>query len=216
MGLIESTQSNPRTKMAHFACSLVLACGLNLIQTTHAQDQILTDVSKDAFTERVLLDLSDTIPGDVITVEWEGIPVTVIHRTDHHIEQLGKDLLTIDPTSQSADYPFFLHEKWFSTKSYVHQSLRSQKDEYFVGILLSTIRGCAPFVYQNTYEDLSEYVNAHIEMLGGLFWDPCDHVMFDFSGRSLINQNQKQPSNLVIPAYEFIDAHTLMLGETTD
>ncbi len=65
-----------------------------------------TDVLSKATTEA---DISDIAPGQVHTVEWQGKPVFILHRTDQQIDKMRQSEGGKDPT---ADQKRVLEPNW--------------------------------------------------------------------------------------------------------
>ena len=79
-------------------------------------------------------DISKIEPGQMITVEWRGMPVYVVRRTAEALESIKKmDSLVRDPASNESNQP-----------AYAKSEYRSIKDEYLVLMAVCTHLGCAP------------------------------------------------------------------------
>ncbi|NOL50361.1 ubiquinol-cytochrome c reductase iron-sulfur subunit [Pelistega europaea] len=144
----------------------------------------------------ITVNLSVIAPGTMITAEWQGKPVWVLHRTPEMIEGLKKnDPFLADPNS---DRPGF-------TPDYAKNTNRSRKPEWLVVVGICTHLGCSPsprFAVGG-----SEGMPANWE---GGFLCPCHGSRFDLAGR--VFKNQPAPDNLLVPPYYFVDDNTIMVG----
>lgn len=140
--------------------------------------------------------LGGIAPGTMITAEWQGKPVWVIHRTPAMIDGLTKnDSHLADPKSERPDY----------TPDFAKNEGRSRKPEWFICVGICTHLGCSPsprFAVGG-----SEGMGSDWE---GGFLCPCHGSHFDLAGR--VFKNQPAPDNLLIPPYYFVDDNTVMVG----
>lgn len=144
----------------------------------------------------ITVNLSVIAPGTMITAEWQGKPVWILHRTPEMIENLKKnDPFLADPNS---DRPGF-------TPDYAKNTTRSRKPEWLVVVGICTHLGCSPsprFAVGG-----AEGMPAGWE---GGFLCPCHGSQFDLAGR--VFKNQPAPDNLLVPPYYFVDDNTIMVG----
>ncbi|HEX5128050.1 MAG TPA: ubiquinol-cytochrome c reductase iron-sulfur subunit [Rhodocyclaceae bacterium] len=143
-------------------------------------------------------DISKLEPGTMMTVEWQGKPVWIIHRTKEQLATLDKDTAQLaDPNSVNSDQP-----------DYIKGPYRSIKPEYMVCVGICTHLGCSPspkFAPGNESGMGSDWP--------GGFLCPCHGSTFDLAAR--VFKNKPAPDNLVIPPYRYVNDTTLMIGEDT-
>jgi ubiquinol-cytochrome c reductase iron-sulfur subunit len=144
----------------------------------------------------VEVDLSRLELGMMLTVEWRGQPVWIVHRTREMIESLPKlDGAMADPGSSMPMQP-----------DYAKNEVRSIKPEYLVLVGICTHLGCSPSqkLVPGTESGLGD------QWPGGFFC-PCHGSKFDFAGR--VYQNVPAPTNLVVPRHFYVNALTIRIGE---
>ena len=139
-------------------------------------------------------DISKLKPGELITVEWQGKPVWILHRTDDMLRQLSKDEQQLsDPESEVPHQP-----------EYSKNSTRSIKPEYLVLVGICTHLGCVPnFRPEKSPADLG---NA---WRGG-FYCPCHGSKYDLAGR--VFKGVPAPTNLIIPRHAYLSDFQLIIG----
>lgn len=144
----------------------------------------------------VEVDISKVEPGMMVTVEWRGKPVWVVHRTKEMIGRLSKlDGQVADPKSSVRMQP-----------DYATNEARSIKDEYLVLVGICTHLGCSP----------SQKLAAGAESgLGedwpGGFFCPCHGSKFDLAGR--VYKGVPAPVNLEVPPHMYLSDTRLLIGE---
>ena len=141
----------------------------------------------------VEVDLSALEPGQQVTIEWQGMPVWIIRRTQEmltHLDRARGDLR--DPASLVAQQPEYAKNKY-----------RSIKPEYLVLVGICTHLGCSP-KYTPTVEELGP------DWPGG-FYCPCHGSTFDLAGR--VFKGVPAPINLQVPPYKFISEKAIVIGE---
>lgn len=144
----------------------------------------------------VRIDLSKVRPGEMVTEEWRGKPVFVIHRTAEQLENLEKlnDSL-LDPMSKDKD----------QQPAYIDGVSRAIKPEYMVMVGICTHLGCSPkFRPEVGPADLGS------SWLGGFFC-PCHGSKFDLSGR--VYKAVPAPKNLEVPPYFYETDTVIVVGE---
>jgi len=140
------------------------------------------------------LDLGTVAPGALVTVEWRGKPIWVLHRTPQMIASLDDhDYLLLDPQSKEPQQP-----------PYARNRFRSIKPEFFVAIAICTHLGCIP-----SYRPQAGEPGLGANWPGG-FYCPCHGSAFDLAGR--VFKNVPAPRNLEIPPY-VLQGNTLVIGE---
>jgi len=138
----------------------------------------------------VEVDISKLGPGQMMTVEWRGKPVWIIHRTKEMLDGLAKNADKVaDPQSNRQMQP-----------EYAKNEHRSIKPEYLVAIGISTHLGCSPSEKFKTGAESG--IDA--EWQGG-FLCPCHGSTFDLAGRGY--KSKPAPDNLEIaPHFYMADA----------
>lgn len=146
----------------------------------------------------VEVDISKLGPGELMTVEWRGKPIWILHRTPHMLEALKevRDQLK-DPDSKQSIQPDFAKNEY-----------RSLKPEYLVVIGICTHLGCSP-----TFRPDEAPPDLGPQWKGGYFC-PCHGSRFDLAGRVL--KGSPAPTNLVVPPYRFLSDTRLLVGAETE
>lgn len=146
--------------------------------------------------ERVDVDPSRLAPGQMITVDWLGKPVWILHRNAEMIESLARTReLVVDPDSERSSQP-----------EYCRNNQRSIRPELFVAIGLCTHLGCVPLPRFKAGAD--EGMSAGWP---GGFLCPCHSSHFDLAGRAFRNREAKD--NLIVPPHRLLGATLLRIGE---
>lgn len=143
----------------------------------------------------VEVDVSRLAPGEMLTVEWRGKPVWILHRTPEMLatlKQVEADLA--DPGSERQQQP-----------EYARNEHRSIRPEMLVTIGICTHLGCSP----------SKAFEAGAPGLGsdwkGGFLCPCHGSTFDLAGR--VFKNKPAPTNLEVPPHQYLAEGRLLIGE---
>jgi ubiquinol-cytochrome c reductase iron-sulfur subunit len=142
----------------------------------------------------VEVDIGNVEPGRIITVEWRGKPVWILHRSDAMLAALGNhDALLVDPQSSQAQQP-----------PYATNATRSIRPPFFVAIGICTHLGCVPsFRPEQAPADLGP-------AWPGGFYCPCHGSRFDLAGR--VFKNVPAPLNLEVPPYAYLSDTRLLIG----
>jgi len=154
-------------------------------QDTHSSQ---TDVNLSPATDgpagsTIEVDLSPLMPGQAITLEWQGLPVFIRNRTLDEIARAAKDDRAAMPDPQKDE-----------TR---HQDGKAQ---WLVVMGVCTHRGCTP-LGQNSGDKKGDY--------GGWFC-PCHGSHYDTSGRI---RKGPAPKNLEVPDYRFTTDTRIIVGE---
>ena len=140
-------------------------------------------------------DVSKLAPGQLLTVEWRGKPVWIVHRTEDMLGTIDKDTGRLrDPASEESVQP-----------EYAQNPARATKPEYLVVVGVCTHLGCSP-----TYRPEVAAPDLGSDWDGGFFC-PCHGSKFDLSGR--VYAGVPAPTNLEVPPYRYADDGTLVVGE---
>lgn len=134
-------------------------------------------------------DMAALPPGDMMTVEWRGKPVWILHRTVEQLAMLDahRDELA-DPASLRSEQP-----------ESCRNAFRSIKPQYWVATGLCTHLGCSP-----TAKIVGKGVVEGFECT-------CHGSSFDLAGR--VFRNAPAPDNLRIPPYRYLGATRILIGE---
>jgi len=134
--------------------------------------------------------------GEMKTVEWQGKPVWVLHRTPEMLESLKKttDRLA-DPNSERTAYP---------TPQYAKNEYRSIKPEFLVVVGICSHLGCSP------KGPFGSGANPQLGPDPG-FVCPCHGSTFDLAGR--VFKNKPAPDNLQVPPYKYVSDGVVLIGE---
>ncbi len=144
----------------------------------------------------VEVDIGKVEPGMMITVEWRGRPVWIIHRTKEMLDALPKmDERVADPKSDQPLQP-----------EYAKNESRALKPEYLIVVGICSHLGCSPT------EKLKAGADSGLgdDWLGG-FLCPCHGSKFDLAGR--VFKGMPAPVNLTIPPYKYLTDTRLLIGE---
>jgi ubiquinol-cytochrome c reductase iron-sulfur subunit len=144
----------------------------------------------------VEVDISKLAPGEMMTVEWRGKPVWIVHRTPEMLAALKKaEPNLVDPMSEKPQQPV-----------YATNEHRSIKPEIMVAVGICTHLGCSPT--EKFKEGASQGMAANWP---GGFFCPCHGSQFDLAGR--VYKSMPAPTNLEIPPHQFLTEARLLIGE---
>lgn len=143
----------------------------------------------------VEIDISKLEKGQMLTIEWRGKPVWVLHRSEEMLASLSQlnDQLA-DPNSERKQQP-----------EYAMNEARSIRPEILVLIGICTHLGCAPF---EKFE-IGPVSGLGEGWLGGFFC-PCHGSKFDLAGR--VYKSVPAPTNMVVPPYSYISQNRILVG----
>lgn len=144
----------------------------------------------------VEVDISKLAPGQMMTVEWRGKPVWIIHRTKEMLDGITKinDKMA-DPQSDRPMQP-----------EYAKNEFRSIKPEYLIAVGICTHLGCSPTEKFKTGAESG----VDPEWTGG-FLCPCHGSTFDLAGR--VYKSKPAPDNLEIPPHKYLSDARVIIGE---
>lgn len=143
----------------------------------------------------VVQDIGAIEAGQMIVVEWRGIPVFVVSRTAEMVANLMKDNPVIsDPVSEKSDQP-----------EYAKNPTRSRSPELLVVTGVCTHLGCAP-----TYRPEVGAADLGGNDWQGGFYCPCHGSKYDLAGR--VYKGVPAPTNLPVPPYSLAGS-ILTIGE---
>ena len=143
----------------------------------------------------VEVDVSKLEPGQMVRVEWRGVPVFILNRTQEMVEGLNKLTPELkDPDSIDPQQP-----------EYAQNETRSLEPDLLVMVGICTHLGCAPV---NNFQ-VGSVSGLGDDWLGG-FYCPCHGSKFDLSGRVYSGVPAQQ--NMVIPPYSYLDDNRILVG----
>ncbi len=143
----------------------------------------------------VEVQLGRIAPGALLTVEWRGRPIWILHRTEPMLKALGNhDAQLADPQSQQSEQP-----------PYAKNATRSIKPEFLVLTAVCTHLGCIP-----VFRPEAGAPDLGADWPGG-FYCPCHGSRFDLAGR--VFRNVPAPLNLEVPPYTYQTDTRLVIGE---
>ncbi len=146
----------------------------------------------------VEVDIGKLGPGEMMTVEWRGKPVWIIHRTKEMLDALPKiNDQVADPESAKPMQP-----------DYAGGVNRSIKPEILVVVGICTHLGCSPTEKFKTGADSGIDPNWP-----GGFFCPCHGSTFDLSGR--VYKSKPAPDNLEVPPHKYLADTKIVIGEDT-
>lgn len=140
------------------------------------------------------VDLGKLEEGMLMTVEWRGRPVWILHRSPAMLATLkADDPRLADPLSRRSQQP-----------PYAANIIRSIRPAYMVMVAVCTHLGCVP-VFRPDARD----AGLGPDWQGG-FYCPCHGSRFDLAGR--VFTNVPAPTNLEVPPYQFLGERGLRVG----
>ncbi len=143
----------------------------------------------------VEIDLNQVGPGNLVTVEWRGRPVWIMHRTTQMLDLLGKhDNQLADPQSREPQQP-----------DYAKNPTRSIKPPYLIVVGICTHLGCIPVFRPDVAP-----ADLGVDWPGG-FYCPCHGSRFDLAGR--VFKNVPAPRNLEVPPHVYLSDTRVLIGE---
>jgi len=143
----------------------------------------------------VEVDLSKLEPGMMMSVEWQGKPVWIVHRTQAMLDLLTRhDGDLADADSSVPQQP-----------AYAHNPYRSIKPEYLVVLGICTHLGCSP-----TYRPETGAPDLGTDWPGGWFC-PCHGSRFDLAAR--VFKGVPAPTNMIVPPHKYLSDGRLLIGD---
>lgn len=140
----------------------------------------------------IQVDINRLQLGQQLTVEWRGMPIWIIRRTQQEIDSLKHHNPHLrDPNSIVDQQP-----------PYAQNAYRSIKPEILVLVGICTHLGCIPNLYPQSGSIAKDWQ--------GGFLCPCHGSKFDMAGR--VFKNVPAPVNLQVPKYTYLNEHTLLIG----
>ena len=141
------------------------------------------------------VDISKLNKGEMMLVEWRGIPIYIVRHTKEALEALNKNLSRLsDPNSEKDQQP-----------DYAKNPYRSRKEEIVVLEAVCTHLSWAAKFY---HEILTTAVDYDVQ---GGFFCPCHGSTFDLVGR--VYSGVPAPTNLPVPPHYYASEDVLVIGE---
>ena len=145
-----------------------------------------------------IADISKLQPGELLIVEWRGVPIYVVKHSEKSLNQIDKYLERLaDPESVEEQQP-----------EYARNKLRSRRKGISVLTAVCTHLACAPKYYPQL--GVNEFDN---NWQGGFFC-PCHGSKFDLAGR--VYAGVPAPTNLPVPPHYYKSDDILVIGEDGD
>ena len=111
LGVTKDPDDPARRRTLVMATSILGGLGV-AVATVPFIDSMLPSERAKAAGAPVEADISKLKPGELITVEWQGKPVWILHRTNDMLRQLSKDEQQLsDPQSEVPHVMFVFHCK---------------------------------------------------------------------------------------------------------
>lgn len=148
----------------------------------------------------VKFDYSRVEPGQMVKVEWRGMPVVLLKRTQEMMGGLAKiEGNLADPASEASVQP-----------AYAQNAARADADKEEVLVMLGvcTHLGCSPV------EKLAIGPDPEMgdDSQGGFFC-PCHGSKFDLSGR--VYKDVPATTNMEVPPYQY-EGDVITIGEDSE
>ena len=142
-----------------------------------------------------IADISKLNKGEMMIVEWRGVPIYIIKHTQESKELLNKNLSRLsDPDSNQDQQP-----------PYAKNKSRSIRDDVVVLEAICTHLSCVP----KFYPELGK-TDFDSDWQGGFFC-PCHGSKFDMIGR--VYAGVPAPTNLSVPPHYYENEDVLVIGE---
>lgn len=146
----------------------------------------------------VEVDVGSLAPGTLMTAEWRGRPVWILHRTPAMLDLLNRHPERLaDPRSEQAQQP-----------PYARNGTRSIKPQFAVMTAICTHLGCVPVFRPDVAA-----ADLGADWPGG-FYCPCHGSRFDLAGR--VFRNVPAPRNLEIPLHRYAGDTRIQIGADQD
>lgn len=192
-----SVEDNARRRFLTGLTGGFAAVGAGFAATPFVLSMTPSERAKNAGAP-VKFDYSKVQPGQLVKVEWRGMPVVLLKRTSDMMNGLAKiENNLADPSSLSSVQP-----------SYAQNNARadSEKADLLVMLGVCTHLGCSPV------EKLAIGPDPEMgdDSQGGFFC-PCHGSKFDLSGR--VYKNVPATTNMEVPPYQYEEDGVINIGE---
>lgn len=188
---MEITRLDPRRRRLLVATAGLGGAGLVAVAVPFVSSMSPSERAKAAGAPAEV-DVAQVAPGAMITVEWRGRPVWIVHRTQEMLDLLARhDDILADPQSAEPLQP-----------EYARNAFRSIKPPYFVAVGICSHLGCIPVFRPGAGEMEAGWP--------GGFYCPCHGSKFDLAGR--VFKNVPAPRNLEVPPYAYLTDSKILIG----
>jgi len=149
-------------------------------------------------------DVSTVEAGQLVTIQWQGKPVFVVHRTPELLKQVdGHDDRLKDANSEAIPE---VAQAWMDTPE--KRKYRAIKPEYLIVVASCTHLGCIPLFKPS--KGRKDWGDSVPENWAGGWHCPCHGSYYDISAR-VIN-GSPAPHNLHVMPYEYKTDTTVVIG----
>ena len=141
------------------------------------------------------VDISKLEKGEMMLVEWRGLPIYIIRHTTESLKALKQNISRLlDPDSKEDQQP-----------EYARNENRSRREDIVVLEAVCTHLSCAP----KFYPELGS--NEFDDNWQGGFFCPCHGSKFDLAGR--VYSGVPAPTNMTVPPHYYESENILVIGE---
>ncbi|NYH18856.1 ubiquinol-cytochrome c reductase iron-sulfur subunit [Paraburkholderia bryophila] len=148
----------------------------------------------------VAVDISQLMPGEMMTVAWRGMPVFVVNRTERMLADVIKaNSMVADPSTR---HPFSMPLPRYCSNEY---RSRANHLNLLVVVGVCTHLGCTP---RPRFQE-GPQANLPDSWPGG-FLCPCHGSTYDLAGR--VFKNKPAPQNLDVSRYMFESTESVLIG----
>jgi len=149
-------------------------------------------------------DVSTVEAGQQVTIQWQGKPVFVVHRTAEQLKQLdGHDDSLKDANSEATPE---VQQPWMDTPE--KRKYRAIKPEYLIVVASCTHLGCIPLFKPSAGQ--KEWGDSVPSDWPGGWHCPCHGSYYDISAR-VIN-GSPAPHNLHVMPYNYTSDTVVVIG----
>jgi len=149
-------------------------------------------------------DVSTVEAGQMVTIQWQGKPVFVVHRTAEQLKQLdGHDESLKDMNSEAIAE---VQQPWMDTPE--KRKFRAIKPEYLIVVASCTHLGCIPLFKPSAGR--KEWGDSVPDDWPGGWHCPCHGSYYDISAR-VIN-GSPAPHNLHVMPYKYSSDTIVVIG----
>ncbi|NWF37206.1 ubiquinol-cytochrome c reductase iron-sulfur subunit [Mariprofundus sp. KV] len=149
-------------------------------------------------------DVSTVEAGQLVTIQWQGKPVFVVHRTPELLKQVdGHDDKLKDANSEAIAE---VQQEWMDTPE--KRKYRAIKPEYLIVVASCTHLGCIPLFKPS--EGRKEWGDSVPDDWAGGWHCPCHGSYYDISARVL--NGSPAPHNLHVMPYQYKSDTTVVIG----
>ena len=149
-------------------------------------------------------DVSTVEAGQLVTIQWQGKPVFVVHRTAELLAQVdGHDDSLKDANSEAIDS---VQAEWMDTPE--KRKYRAIKKEYLIVVASCTHLGCIPLFKPSAGR--KEWGDSVPDDWPGGWHCPCHGSYYDVSAR-VIN-GSPAPHNLHVMPYNYTSDSVVVIG----